>query len=1211
MLDRIRKGLRPPVFEDEDKTRAARLLNTILLTTLALSMVFGVVIVTVSSRAVVSLVVTGILVLLQVGTLFLARRGHVQLASTWLVSVLWAIVTLGALTAGGVRSASFSTFTVIIVIAGLLSGGRAGLGFAGLSTVAGLGILYAETKGILPPPLLPPTSVSTWLVQTMLFLLTAVLLHLATRSINNALDLARRNERALAESNRELETEIAERVRAEEALQESERRYRQIVEGASDVVYTTGPQGHFTYVNPLGLKLTGYSEDELIGMHFTDLIPSDWKRRVQLFYQRQFRERMRETMLEVPILTRAGEKKWVEQSVTLLTEGDRGTGFQSIVRDITARVRVEEARQESERRHRALFERTNDAIFIVSLEGIVLMVNQQAADMLGYTTDELMGMRFEQILAPGEYPNGQIKLATLQAGQSLPIYERIYRRKDGVEVPAEINAALVYDSTGKPVHIQSIVRDITERKRAEAERERLLAELKYRSTQLQTAAEVSKSASTILDPEELMDQAVTLIQERFGFYYAGLFLLDQAGEWAVLRAGTGQAGQKMLKAGHRLAAGGESMIGQCVASAKVRLSLDVEKEAIRFDNPLLPETRSEMALPLISRGQCIGALTVQSIEKSSFPDQDTTALQTMADQLAVAIENARLYEETYGRARRLAVVNRIGGAVGTTLNLDDLMETVYQEVAPVFEADAFFIALYDRETNELDFRIQVDEGIREPRTREPLDTGLTSLVVTTRKPLLIGNLEQEQEHLPLPELWGTMKQPGSWLGVPMLISGWLTGVISVQAYRPHVYGEEEQLLLSTIADQVAIAVERARLHQEIQQELAERERLEAQLVQAQKMEAIGRLAGGVAHDFNNLLTAITGYTSLLLSESGVDDPARADLEEIKKAADRAASLTDQLLAFSRKKMLQPKVLDLNAVVADVERMLRRLIGEDIDLVTLLDPTLGRVKADPGQIQQVVMNLAVNARDAMPQGGQLTLETMNVDLDEAHAQQHVDLQPGSYVMLAVSDTGVGMDKETQDHLFEPFFTTKEIGKGTGLGLATIYGIVKQSGGGIYVYSEPGQGTTFKIYLPRIEEAVDLPRPDAGRIRLPQGSETVLLVEDEDMVRELARRILQRSGYTVLEARQARDAIAICARHETPIQLLITDVVMPGGMSGRDLAEHLATSRPEMQVLYISGYTDDAIVRHGMLDEGVAFLQKPFTPDALARKVRQVLDVSRQE
>ncbi len=391
----------------------------------------------------------------------------------------------------------------------------------------------------------------------------------------------------------------------------------------------------------------------------------------------------------------------------------------------------------------------------------------------------------------------------------------------------------------------------------------------------------------------------------------------------------------------------------------------------------------------------------------------------------------------------------------------------------------------------------------------------------------------------------------------------------------------------------------------IQRDITERKQLEQQLRQVQRLEAVGRLAGGVAHDFNNLLTIVNGYSQLLLDRLPAGETMREQVEEIKSAGERAASLTRQLLAFSRQQILAPQVMDLNAAVANMDKMLRRLIGEDIELETSLGEGLGRVKADPGQIEQVIMNLAVNARDAMPQGGRVTIETANVELDEAYARAHIAVKPGPYVMLAVSDTGCGMEAETRARLFEPFFTTKEKDKGTGLGLSTVYGIVKQSGGNIWVYSEPGRGSTFKIYLPRVDDVAEAGRQAGRRLASVQGKETVLLAEDEQPVLRLVRTVLEACGYTVLEAARVEEALEISKRHEGPIHLLLTDVVMPQ-MSGRQLAERLATTHPETKVLYISGYADNAIVHHGVLDAGTAFLQKPFTPDTLARKVREVLD-----
>jgi len=389
------------------------------------------------------------------------------------------------------------------------------------------------------------------------------------------------------------------------------------------------------------------------------------------------------------------------------------------------------------------------------------------------------------------------------------------------------------------------------------------------------------------------------------------------------------------------------------------------------------------------------------------------------------------------------------------------------------------------------------------------------------------------------------------------------------------------------------------------EDITERKQLEEQLRQSQKMEAVGQLAGGVAHDFNNLLTAINGYSDLTLKHLTEDSPLRSKVEQIKKAGVRAASLTRQLLAFSRKQVLQPVVLDINSLVTDVSKMLRRLVGEDIEFVTLLRPKTGNVNADPGQIEQVLMNLVVNARDAMPKGGKIVIETAKAEFDEGYAEQHVAVNPGPYVMLAVSDTGTGMDEETRARIFEPFFTTKELGKGTGLGLSTVYGIVKQSGGFIWAYSELGKGTTFKVYLPRIAQLAEGYKRNVQPKSARRGTETILLVEDDKTVRDLVREVLRDYGYTVLVAVNGEDALSVAERHGAAIHLLLTDVVMPG-MSGRILANRLSEARPEMKMLFMSGYTDDAIVHHGVLDADTRFIQKPFPPHALAQKVRDVLD-----
>ena len=432
----------------------------------------------------------------------------------------------------------------------------------------------------------------------------------------------------------------------------------------------------------------------------------------------------------------------------------------------------------------------------------------------------------------------------------------------------------------------------------------------------------------------------------------------------------------------------------------------------------------------------------------------------------------------------------------------------------------------------------------------------------------------------------------------------LLGVLEMfsREIRNPYYSKSDIEVFVAIGGQIAQFIERKSVEQNLEQ-AAE------QLRQSQKLEGIGQLAGGIAHDFNNLLTVINGRSQLMMSRFKPGDRIRNELELISKTGDRAAALTRQLLAFSRRQVLQPKVLDLNFIVADMDKMLSRMIREDIDLISVLDPTLKKVKADAGQIEQVIVNLVVNARDAMPAGGKLTIETANVELSKEYYQTHTDVRPGAYVMLAVSDNGQGMDTAVKARIFEPFYTTKPQGQGTGLGLSTVYGIVKQSGGHIAVYSEVGKGTTFKIYLP---QSADVQSAEFNQTltAASTGKEVILVSEDEEGVRDLVRDLLEMNGYTVLVARNGKEALNISKEHKGKIHLLLTDVVMPG-IGGPELANRVRADHPETKVLFTSGYTDHAIVRNGELEAGLAFIQKPFTPVTLARKVREVLDAERVE
>jgi two-component system cell cycle sensor histidine kinase/response regulator CckA len=441
--------------------------------------------------------------------------------------------------------------------------------------------------------------------------------------------------------------------------------------------------------------------------------------------------------------------------------------------------------------------------------------------------------------------------------------------------------------------------------------------------------------------------------------------------------------------------------------------------------------------------------------------------------------------------------------------------------------------------------------------------------------------------------------------VPLVSKDKVIGNLYFGSTQTKVFTDRDLKLAENVGAQIAGAIANAQLF--IEQKQAEKEKgyLQEQLRQSQRMEAIGRLAGGIAHDFNNLLTIIKGYSQLCLMDIRKDNPLKGSIEEIEKASERAADLTRQLLAFSRRQVMELKVIDLGTILQNLEKMLRRMIGEDIELIMELHDDLGKVKVDPGQIEQMILNLAVNAKDAMPEGGTLIIEIAMAELDEEYARKHVAVKPGQYVKLSVSDTGFGMAPEVRERVFEPFFTTKEKGKGTGLGLSTVYGIVKQSGGNVWVYSEPGHGTTFKIYLPRVDEPLDEMRQRAMGTELPGGNETILVVEDEDEVRKLAVRILKKQGYEVLEASHGGEASIICEQQVGTIRLMLTDVVLPV-MSGRKLVETLVPLHPEMKVLYMSGYTDNAIAHHGILEKGLSYIQKPFTVEALVRKVREVLD-----
>lgn len=552
------------------------------------------------------------------------------------------------------------------------------------------------------------------------------------------------------------------------------------------------------------------------------------------------------------------------------------------------------------------------------------------------------------------------------------------------------------------------------------------------------------------------------------------------------------------------------------------------------------------------------------------------------------------------RNRELTLLNRVIAATATTTNPELILQVVCNELATAFAVPSVFATLLDEDKTTATIIAEFHQDAWPVRLHQafPLEGNTAFDHLLTEKSALVAEDAQNDPRLASLEPTIGPTNSSSFVMLPIILDDEVVGSLCLESDESRSFSTAEIRLAQSVADQVSGALDRARLEEE-------RHRLEAQYHQAQKMEAIGQLAAGVAHDFNNLLTAMNGFAEMIQFELEPDDPIQELAGKIRHSGESAAELVRQLLAFSRKQLIEPKVLNLNTLVENMSKILERLIQENISLETESAPGLWLVKVDPAQIEQVIVNLAVNARDAMTHGGQLTIKTANVVLDDDYATQHLDVQPGEYVMLSIRDTGRGMSREIQEHIFEPFFTTKEMGKGTGLGLATIFGVVKQSGGDIWVQSEEGIGTTFKIYLPRVKEKTYSEGKGRLKIDKPIGNETILFVEDDIQVRELVRMVLQAQGYNLLEAKNGQQALRLVDGHNGPIDLLLTDVIMPG-MSGTVLADQLVQLKPTLKTLFMSGYTDNMIAQHGVLNTDIALLQKPFNSTDLSRKVRAILD-----
>jgi GAF domain-containing protein/CheY-like chemotaxis protein len=772
--------------------------------------------------------------------------------------------------------------------------------------------------------------------------------------------------------------------------------------------------------------------------------------------------------------------------------------------------------------------------------------------------------------------------------------------QDGVR-----GALSVRDRTGRVFTADEIqlVQTFADQAAVALENARLYAEATRRQRQAEDLARLAQVVTAPLELPEVLESVARAATDLVPDAASRIWVMEE--ERLVLRSEAGTRGAPGSGQKTELAVG-EGLTGYVALTREALVVEDVTTDSRTVNVEWMREEGyvSLLCIPLPVRDRLVGVLSLLTRHHHRFSTAELQILTSFGNQAAIAIEHAKLLQELRARQSRLETLLALNCELSRMQPLDSLLGRIAEACGALLGTDsAGFRLLEGDELVVVGTWGQWNRALLRPRLK--VGESLSGVVAVTGEPLMVSDQVSDPRLLPAHrEAWRRLGFR-AYLGVPVKVGARVVGVLSVQTRQVGGFSPEDLTAATAFASQAAVALENSRLLQETRRAYEELAQTQGQLTQAQKMEAVGRLAGGIAHDFNNLLTVIMGRTELLLRSLRPADPVHQGIELVQKAAGRAADLTRQLLAFSRKQVLQPTSLNLNGVIANLEQMLGRLIGEDISLVMTLDPALGYVRADPSQVEQVIMNLVVNARDAMPQGGRLSIETTRVELDAAYVRRHPGASPGPHVMLAVGDTGVGMPSEVQAHIFEPFFTTKGPGKGTGLGLATVYGIVKQSEGYIEVNTEPGRGTTFRIYLPRIDEASALPGPKAALAQVPQGTETILLVEDEEAVRELARDILQANGYTVLDTQHGGEALLTCERHAGPIQLMVTDAVMPQ-MSGRELGERLAPLRPEMKVLYMSGYTDDAVVRHGVLDSGTAFLQKPFTPDMLARKVREVLD-----
>jgi len=970
-----------------------------------------------------------------------------------------------------------------------------------------------------------------------------------------------------------------ERKRTEEALRDSEERYRLLFESNPFPMWVFDRDTlAFITVNDAAVRHYGYSREEFLAMTLRDIRPPEdipaLLERIHgnpngLTHSGVWRHRKKDgTFIEA------------ETTAHSLVFAGRNAGI-VLVNDVTEHNQAEREKAELGIQFEYQRQRLNN--IIANLPGVVWetaidhkaipnsldFVSDHVMTMLGYSIEEWLSSPnfWLDIVHPDDRKKTEDEAYANFANGKSSTLEFRWITKDGRVIWVETRSVIVRNDEGVPAGLRGVTIDISERKMAEEA-------LRENEAKFRDLFDNAPVAYHELDTEGCFTRINHTEELLLGYTNEEL---KGRPVWEII-----------VEKEHR-----EAVLTRL--SGKSRLH-PVERTFVRKDGSFVSVLKEDRLI-FDADGNINGIRsTLQDITQRKLDEE-----QLRISDIKLAEANERAIREYDQLLQRLATLAQ---ATGAARDLATIFTAILNFAVESVPCSGLFISLYDPQlsTRKLLYmwygNKEVDISDLDP---VHVDMGPAGQSLTTGEVIIVNDYQNTVKKKLTNVYLGYVedsRDPRSTIVAPMKIMGNAIGVIEVQSYELDAYTEEHATALRMAANLAANAIENVRLF--------EQERKNAgQLRESQKLESVGRLAGGIAHDFNNMLTAINGYSDLTLKRLPEGDALRHNIEEIKRAGERSASLTQQLLAFSRRQVLKPKILDINHEVIEVSMLLKRLIGEDIQLITNLKPKLGQVKADPGQLTQVIMNLAVNARDSMPQGGELVIETSNIHLDADYAARHIGSRPGSYVMIAVIDNGEGMSGEIQQHIFEPFYTTKETGKGTGLGLATAYGIVKQSGGYIWVYSEIGKGTTFKVYLPRVDEEVDTPKENDTLDHIPDGTETILLVEDEEIVRNLSRQILETCGYKVIGAGDGVEALSICQQPDSKFDLLLTDVVMPR-MSGRQLAEHLDTLRPDTKVLFMSGYTDDAIIRQGVIEVGENFIQKPFTFNALAQKVRELLD-----